>query len=153
MTLDDFPLQPTHLTVVAWHVSDRSDTLVSSLFWLPLAACWSWCVFQPWPVSVPCKTDCNSVWQAFLLPPQNPCRSRKGHNFCNLAHSPYSYSKSFPPEVFVCFRSSIWIEFPPKVHVRSLCLVQNIQLFIEVCRRAFPNPQDTELWGTWKWTA
>lgn len=52
MTLDDILLQPAHLTVVAWPMSEHSDTLVSSLFWLPPAACWSWCVFQPWCVSL-----------------------------------------------------------------------------------------------------
>lgn len=57
MTLDDILLQPTHLTVVAWLMSDHSDTSVSSLFWLPPAACWSWCVFQPWYVSVCAMLD------------------------------------------------------------------------------------------------
>lgn len=53
VTLDDILLRPTHLTVVCVaHVRDHSDTIVSSLFWLPPAACWSWCVFQPWRVSV-----------------------------------------------------------------------------------------------------
>lgn len=52
MTLDDILPQPTHLTAVAWPVSEHSDTLVSSLFWLPPAACWSWSVFQPWCVSM-----------------------------------------------------------------------------------------------------
>lgn len=151
MTLDDFPLQPTHLTVVAWHVSDRSDTLVSSLFWLPLAACWSWCVFQPWPVSVPCKTDCNSVWQAFLLPPQNPCHSRKGHKFFNLAHSPYSYSKSFPPQVFCLFQmlnfNRVSSQSPRTLTLSSA----KHSTFHRGMQKSFS--KDTELWGTWKWTA
>lgn len=54
MTLDDIFLRPTQLTAVAWPMSDYSDTIVSSLFWLPpaAAACWSRCVFQPCCVSV-----------------------------------------------------------------------------------------------------
>lgn len=38
-----------------YDLSQHSDTAVSSLFWLPLAARWSWHVFQPWRVKV-CAT-------------------------------------------------------------------------------------------------
>lgn len=59
--------RPAHLTAVAWPVSDRSDTIVSSFFWLLSAACWSRCAsrHQVMWVRVPRLTDCCSVWEAF----------------------------------------------------------------------------------------
>lgn len=82
----------------------NSDTIVSSLFWLPLAACWSWCSSHAVLVCVPCLTDCNSVWLTFLLPSQTPCHSRQGHNPpIAIAIPIQDHTCSSSPSVIACF--------------------------------------------------
>lgn len=91
VTLDDILLQPTHLTVVAQPMSDHSDTIVSSLFWLPPAACWSWCVFQPCCLSVGAMLNRLQLCvtsSPFATPKPMPLQART--QFSNHSYSPHS---------------------------------------------------------------
>lgn len=49
-------------------LSQHGDTAVSSLLWLPLAACWSWHVFQPWCVKVRATLNRLQLCVTILLP-------------------------------------------------------------------------------------
>lgn len=51
-----------------YDLSQHSDTAVSSLFWLPLAACWSWHMFQPWRVKVCATLNRLQLCVTSLLP-------------------------------------------------------------------------------------
>lgn len=102
MTLDDILLQPTHLTVVAWAMSDHSDTIVSSLFWLPPAACWSWCVFHPQCVSVCAML--NRLQLCVTSHPKNSCHSRQGHNSpIVLTVLTQDHTHRSSPSLAICF--------------------------------------------------
>lgn len=90
----------------AWPMSDHSDTTVSSLFWLPPAACWSWCVFQPWCVSAGAMLNRLQLCGTSL-----PFATPKTHGIAgkdtilqSLLHSEtHTYCTSFP-SVAVCLR-------------------------------------------------
>lgn len=51
-----------------YDLSQHSDTAVSSLFWLPLAAGWSWHVFQLWCVKVCATLNRLQLCVTSLLP-------------------------------------------------------------------------------------
>lgn len=51
-----------------YDLSQHGDTAVSSLFWLPLAARWSWHVFRPWCVKVCATLNRPQLCVTSLLP-------------------------------------------------------------------------------------
>lgn len=51
-----------------YDLSQHGDTAVSRLFWLPLPACWSWHMFQPWCVKVCAMLNRLQLRVTSLLP-------------------------------------------------------------------------------------
>lgn len=77
-------------------VCQTSDTLVSSLFWLPLPTFWSWCVFQPRHVSMCAML--NRLWLCVTSLPFAASKSMTWQSrteCCTVYHHPQSEAQSY----------------------------------------------------------